>query len=104
MKINLKIWPFLYNKYFVVTAAFLVYVLIFDSNNLATQLRLRRDLQKLQAEKQFYLDEIRKDKAAVEVLMTDERNLERFAREKYLMKRDDEDVYLIIRKEKEEKD
>ena len=61
-------------------------------------MRLRNDLQKLQAEKQFYLDEIRKDKAAVEVLMTDERNLERFAREKYLMKRDNEDVYLIIRR------
>jgi len=99
MKFALRIWPFLYNKYFVATLAFLIYVLIFDSNNLSTQIGLNRNLNKLLKEKQFYLDEIQKDKAAVEVLMTDKQNLERFAREKYLMKRDNEDVYLIIRKE-----
>ena len=100
MKFVQKIWPILYNKFFIATAVFLIYVLIFDSNNLSTQIRLSRELKKLKAEKQFYLDEIKKDRAAVEVLMTDQQNLERFAREKYLMKRDDEDVYLIIRKDK----
>jgi len=100
MKFVQRIWPFLYNKYFIVTAVFLVYVLIFDTNNLATQIRLSRELKKLKAEKEFYLEEIKKDRAAVDVLMTDEHNLERFAREKYLMKRDDEDVYLVIRKDK----
>lgn len=100
MKFVHRIWPFLYNKYFVVTAAFLIYVLIFDTNNLATQIKLSSELKKLKEEKEFYLDEIQKDSAALKVLMTDQQSLERFAREKYLMKRDDEDVYLVIRKDK----
>ncbi len=95
-----KIRAIVYNKYFIASAIFVVYVLVFDSNNLATQIRLKRELSKLQAEKQYYLNEIKKDKEAIRVLMTNERNLEKFAREKYLMKRENEDVYLIIREGK----
>ncbi len=96
MKYFKKVWPVIYNRYFIASAVFLLYVLIFDSNNLATQVRLARDLKKLKAEKRFYLQEIAKDKESIKVLMTNKKNLERFAREKYLMKRDNEDVYLII--------
>jgi len=100
MKNFRKIRNIIYNKYFIASAIFVVYVLIFDSNNLATQIRLSRELSKLQAEKQYYMNEIKKDKEAIRVLMTNERNLEKFARERYLMKRDNEDVYLIIHESK----
>lgn len=53
-------------------------------------------LNDVKEEKQFYLEEIKKDSIAIMELTTDKENLEKFAREKYLMKKDDEDIFLII--------
>jgi hypothetical protein len=50
-------------------------------------------------EKHYYLQEIESDKKATEELMTDTITLEKFAREKYMMKRDNEDIFLIVRDE-----
>jgi len=59
-------------------------------------------LNSLQNQKDFYLTEIKKDNESINVLLTNKRNLERFGREKYLMKRDNEDIYLFIHENKEE--
>ena len=50
-------------------------------------------------EKQYYISEIEKDRQATFELMTDTLTLEKFGREQYLMKRDNEDIYLIVDKE-----
>ncbi|OIP00325.1 MAG: hypothetical protein AUJ98_08265 [Bacteroidetes bacterium CG2_30_33_31] len=102
MKFFKRIWPILYNKYFVVIFVFFVYILIFDNNNLIFQYRLISQLNSLQNQKDFYLTEIKKDNESINVLLTNKRNLERFGREKYLMKRDNEDIYLFIHENKEE--
>lgn len=91
-----KIPSFLYNKYFVALAAFLIYTLIFDTNNISSQIKMGSQLNQLREERQFYLDEISQDSTALHEIMDDNENLERFAREQYLMKRDNEDVFLII--------
>jgi len=71
-------------------------MVFFDSNNVFTRAKLRDKLDDLQEEKHFYLDEIRTDSALTHKLLTDSTELERFAREKYLMKKDNEDLYLVI--------
>ena len=86
------------NKYFVSSVAFLVWLTFFDNNNLIRQVRMRSALNDLQKEKEFYLEEIEKNNKAAEELMTNKEKLEKFAREKYLMKRENEDIYLIVRK------
>ncbi|MEI7490551.1 MAG: septum formation initiator family protein [Bacteroidota bacterium] len=91
-----KILKIFINKYFVITVAFIVWMVFFDSNNVFIRAKLRDKLDDLQQEKHFYLDEIQKDSALTHKLLTDSTELERFAREKYLMKKDNEDLYLIV--------
>ena len=91
-----KILKIFINKYFLITVAFIVWMVFFDSNNVFTRARLRDKLDDLQEEKHFYLDEIRKDSVLTRKLLTDSSELERFAREKYLMKKDNEDLYIVI--------
>jgi cell division protein DivIC len=91
-----KILNIVFNKYFLTSVAFLVWLFFFDSNNILLRLRLNRQLKELKKEKQFYLDEIRKDSVLTIKLLNDTAELERFAREKYLMKKENEDVFLVV--------
>ena len=87
------------NKYILITLAFIVWISFFDTYNLVSQFKRTRALKNVQNERQYYLDEIKRDSIATMELTTDKVNLEKFAREKYLMKRDNEDIFLIIREE-----
>ena len=87
---------FLKNKYFYTILAFIVWMLFFDKNNFIYQFTLSSDLNNLKNEKEYYLSEIEVNDAATKELMTNTTTLEKFAREKYLMKRDNEDIYLIV--------
>ncbi|MBN1199158.1 MAG: septum formation inhibitor [Bacteroidales bacterium] len=91
-----KILNIILNKYFLTSVAFLVWLFFFDSNNIILRLRLNNQLNELRREKQFYLDEIQKDSILTQKLLNDTAELERFAREKYLMKKDNEDVFLMV--------
>jgi arginyl-tRNA synthetase len=91
-----KILKVLLNKYLLVTTAFIVWMVFFDSNNFFTRSKLRDKLDDLEQEKHYYQDEIRKDSALTKKLLTDSAEQEKFAREKYLMKKDNEDLYLVI--------
>jgi cell division protein FtsB len=91
-----KILRFFINKYFLTTLAFVVWLVFFDSNNILNRLKLRDKLNDLKKEKKFYLDEIKHDSILTQKLLSDSVEIERYARERYLMKKDNEDVYLII--------
>ncbi len=91
-----KIFSFFINKYFLITVAFVVWLIFFDSNNIVNRLRYNDKLKELKQEKHFYLDEIRNDSILAQKLLTDSLELEKFAREKYMMKKDKEDVYIVI--------
>lgn len=84
------------NKYFLVSASFVVWTLFFDRYDLISQYEYRTQLNKFKDEKAFYIKETAKVKIDLEELTTNKERLEKFAREKYLMKKDDEDVYVII--------
>ncbi|MEI7897840.1 MAG: septum formation initiator family protein [bacterium] len=90
------IFKILINKFFLTTLAFVVWMVFFDSNNLLTRNHLQEKLDVLNLEKQFYLQEIRKDSILTNQIMTDTTQLEKFARERYLMKKDKEDLFLVI--------
>ena len=96
MEILKKLLKVFINKYFVITVAFIAWMVFFDSNNVFTRAKLRDKLDELKQEKRFYLDEIHNDSALTRKLLSDSTELERFAREKYLMKKDNEDLYLVI--------
>ena len=75
-----------------------MWLFLFDRNDIFSQIELRQKLSELEAEKSYYLEEIGKNKKDLIELKTNKSNLEKFAREKYLMKRDKEDIFVIVRK------
>ena len=98
-----KIPPFLKNKYLLTGLAFVIWLAFFDRNNLVSQLKSHKVLNDLNTEKKFYIDQAQQDSAALHELTTDTASMERYAREKYMMKRDSEDIYIIVREAKKPK-
>ena len=84
------------NKYFLTGLFFLVWVLFFDRNDLFSQLSYRKQLKKIESDKAYYLQQIEQNKIDMKELMSDPAHLEKYAREHYMMKRDNEEVFLII--------
>ena len=84
---------------------FIIWLAFFDKNDFISEYSYRQQLKNLRKDKQYYLDEIKDNKEKLNELMSSKANLEKFAREKYLMKKDDEDVFVIVYNEpvKEEK-
>jgi len=91
-----RLFSLLQNKYFLATAVFVTWMLFFDRNDLMSQYEYRSEVNKLEEEKEFYIRETAQVKKDLEELTTDKKQLEKFAREKYLMKKDNEDVFVII--------
>jgi cell division protein FtsB len=92
------------NKYFLSAIAFMAWMLFFDRNDLMSQYDYRTEVNKLQAEKEFYISETEKAKRDLDELSTNKEKLEKFAREKYLMKKENEDVFVIIKEEPKKDD
>ena len=98
----LKKLPFWFkNKYFITGSIFLLWLLFFDRNDLVSQYKIRGELKKLEEEKKFFLEEIKKDQESLNDLKTNPQTLEKFAREKYLMKKDNEDIFVIVKEKGE---
>ena len=78
--------------------AILIALLFFDKNDILSQIELRKKLSQLEDEKKYYIEEIARSKSEMSKLATNPKNLEKFAREKYLMKKDNEDIFVIVEK------
>ncbi len=91
------ILPFVWNKYFISVLAVAIWVAFFDKDDLFSQLELTKKLDQLKIEEQYYKTEIEKNKKDMNNLRTNPANLERFAREKYMMKKDNEDIFVIVK-------
>lgn len=98
MKFSYKI---VWNKYVIVLIIFAFLMLFFDQNNIFRQIQLRNDLNAAKDQKQFYLNEIRNDSIFLEQLKNDPEVKETYARENYLMKKDSERVFTIVREKNE---
>ncbi len=92
-----KILPWLKDKYVLSIIVFLVWMTFFDRNDFISQYSYKQELNKLEVDKEYYMMQVEENKESIYELMSDPANLEKFAREKYHMKKDDEDVFLIIR-------
>jgi cell division protein FtsB len=85
------------NKYFSTALVFLLWVGLFDENNLIERYKLIKELHQLEKDKIYYQQKIEIDAARLNELQTNNENLEKFAREQYLMHRENEDVFVIVR-------
>jgi cell division protein FtsB len=84
------------NKYTITILFLLTWLLFFDRYDFITQYKTVKELKHLEEEKQYYLTEIGKNENDLKHLIEDPVYLETFAREKYLMKQANEDVFIIL--------
>ncbi len=88
------------NKYVITLIIFLFFFVFINRINPLTQLSLQNHKKEMEDKKAYYeqkLEKVKEDKA------DNERNIEKFAREKYYMKKGNEDVFIIVDDEKGEK-
>lgn len=83
------------NKYVIASVVFLALILFFDPNDLFTQYNRTRELKELQQSRKYYSDQINKEQKELDQLKNDPTTLEKYARENYYMKRDNEDLFII---------
>jgi len=95
MKFIQQLPYWLRNKYLITAVIFAAWLLFFDDRDILTQFRHNRELNQLEQSRDFYLEEIRTTSAELEKLKSDPATLEKYAREKYRMKKDDEDLFII---------
>jgi cell division protein FtsB len=86
------------NKYFLTCVATIAWLLFFDKNDVFTQWELMKKCKKLENEKSYYITEIEKNRFFLNELQTNKNSLETFARESYLMKKDNEEVFVFVTK------
>ncbi|MBN2482561.1 MAG: septum formation initiator family protein [Bacteroidales bacterium] len=91
-----RLWAALKNKYVLTAIIFFIWILIFDQNNLGERRKINHEYKELLEEKEYYLNKIEEDRNRIEELKTDNENLEKFAREQYLMKKENEDIFIIV--------
>ncbi len=95
--INNKIKYLLKNFYFLFFLCFVLWMTIIDSNGFINRYRLSKKLSELNTQKEFYVKEIDKVSLDKERFESDEELLEKYAREQYLMKKESEDIFYIIK-------
>lgn len=82
------------NRYVIVLVFFTVWMLFLDNTSYMEHRILNKQLNELEDNKKYYQDEIKKDDENIKLLKNPDQ-IEKYAREKYYMKRDSEDIYII---------
>ena len=98
--INLLPKP-LRNKYLILLLLFIFWIIFLDDYNLINQNKMRNNVDDLKEQKEFYISEIKSDSTELFNLKNNSEKQEKFAREKFLMKKDNEDIF-ILREDEDE--
>jgi len=85
---------FLKNSYAIIIIIFVVWMIFFDSNSILVHNELNNDINDLNNQKEYYKNEIARDNIELNQIKTDS-GLEKYAREKLFMKRDNEEIFII---------
>lgn len=94
-KIFLKVYPHIRNKYVFTPLLFIIWMMFFDQNNVISQVQTYMKLSQLKGDKEFYEKEIAQSQEDLELLQNNKGLLEKFAREKYLMKKENEEIFVF---------
>jgi cell division protein FtsB len=73
-----------------------VWIIFFDQNNLIDRVSALAKFRQMEEDKLYFQEKIKTDTRKLQELRTDRENLEKFAREQYLMKKTDEDIFIVV--------
>ena len=86
------------NKYLILFLLFILWVIFIDDYNLINQNKIKNTVDDLKSQKEFYINEIKSDSTELYQLQNNPAEQEKFAREKFLMKKENEDIFIIREK------
>ena len=89
------------NKYLILLLLFIFWIVFLDDYNLINQNKMKNNVDDLKEQKEFYISEIKSDSTELSNLKNDSEEQERFAREKFLMKKNNEDIFILRENEDE---
>ena len=89
-----KIIKFISNKYFIILFSFVIWMLFFDENSYLNHRELDQEIDKLEDANEYYKKQIKSDSKVIDNLNNQD-SIEKYAREQYKMKRENEDIYII---------
>ena len=89
-----KIFNVLKKTYVIIIVFFVIWMIFFDTNSMLMHLELNQKIKKLENQKNYYKKEIKKDKASIYGIESDS-GIEKYAREKLFMKKENEEIFLI---------
>lgn len=95
MKLLSNIPSWARNKYIITIIAFVIWMIFFDAKDIITQRERTGELRELQESKAYYTNEIATEKKALEELKSNPAAIEKYAREQYLMKKENEDLFIV---------
>jgi len=95
MKLLQQIPAILRNKFVLATVSFAVWLLFFDRNDVFTQIQRKSELDELKQSKQYFEKQIAENRNLSKDLQFNASAIEKYARERYLMKRENEDLFII---------
>jgi cell division protein FtsB len=95
VKILNQIPSWLKNKYLLTGILFAAWLLFFDDRDLVTQFKQGQELKQLENSRDYYLGQIKNTGDELQQLKSDPATLEKYAREKYRMKKDNEDLFIV---------
>lgn len=87
------------NKYIITLVFFAFWIIFIDDYNLIKQYQIQKDIDNLEEQKRYYISERYKDSVKLYHLQNTKEEQERFSREELLMRKDEEDVFIIRKKE-----
>ena len=96
--ISKKLFKTLANKYLIAFMVFSVWMIFIDDNNIFFLRKNVNKLKEYRVEKAYFLEKIKNDSIRLQEMKANAKNLEKFAREEFLMKKKNEDIFLIIEK------
>lgn len=89
-----KVLKFISNRYVLIFLGFAIWMVFFDENSYFVDREFNKTIEKLEADREYYMKEIEKDTNKINEL-EDPEKLDEFARKKYNMKKENEDIFII---------
>ena len=91
----LKWLKYIFNRYVIMGVCFIIWMIFFDQNSLFTHLELDKQIKNLEVDESYFRENLEAENKKLKILTENPAEIERIAREKFFLKKDNEDIFII---------
>lgn len=86
---------YIFNRYTIISVCFIIWMIFFDQNSYFTHLELDKQINNLERDENYFKTRLEEEEKKLKVLTENPAEIERIAREKFYLKKDNEDIFII---------